>query len=203
MPTHTEILRSTADYRRCVKCDNFKHLSKFTKDKRGREGYRSYCKECCQKYMRTYNAAHPQLVESRYAWAVENKERVAGYKRKSRAKIMEYGFTAARVATLKSLFGLTPKQYMTFVRAQDGLCPGCKNTLPDDLGKQHVDHNHDTGRVRGITCGNCNRGMGLLKDNAETLRNLADYIEAHNALWNGKNRLDLPRTADDIEVHGE
>ena len=42
------------------------------------------------------------------------------------------------------------------------------------------DHSHKTDRFRGWICSNCNIALGLVSDNAETLRRLADYVEAHD-----------------------
>lgn len=42
----------------------------------------------------------------------------------------------------------------------------------------HVDHDHDSGAVRGILCFNCNRGLGYLGDDLAILYGLADYREA-------------------------
>lgn len=42
-----------------------------------------------------------------------------------------------------------------------------------------VDHDHETGKNRKLLCHNCNRALGLFKDNPEVLRKAADYVEEH------------------------
>lgn len=42
-----------------------------------------------------------------------------------------------------------------------------------------VDHNHETGKVRKLLCHNCNRALGLFKDNPELMRKAASYVEEH------------------------
>jgi hypothetical protein len=55
---------------------------------------------------------------------------------------------------------------------RDGLCIVCLKTPAT-----HIDHDHDTGRVRGILCGSCNRALGLLRDDVEALLFAAEYVK--------------------------
>lgn len=73
-------------------------------------------------------------------------------------------------------YGLSPEQYYELYKAQDGKCKICGKELPD--GEYlHVDHNKETGEVRGLLCKDCNIGLGSFKDNPESLINAAKYIE--------------------------
>lgn len=76
---------------------------------------------------------------------------------------------------LWSKFKLTESDYQGILNSQGGGCALCGEV---ETGKRMpVDHNHDTGDVRGILCTSCNRGLGLMKDNAELLRKAAAYVE--------------------------
>lgn len=60
---------------------------------------------------------------------------------------------------------------------QDGKCRICGDLLGE--GKQvHIDHDHQTGVIRGVLCNNCNRGIGFLRDDPELIRSAADYLVA-------------------------
>lgn len=81
----------------------------------------------------------------------------------------------ARNQNLKAIYGISQKEYQDMYDAQDGLCGICQNhekTL-------NVDHDHETGLIRGLLCGKCNKAIGLLDDSIETLYSAIDYLECH------------------------
>lgn len=65
---------------------------------------------------------------------------------------------------------------------QNGLCAGCYKHQSQFKTRLSVDHDHKTGRVRGLLCRLCNQGIGLLRDNSTTLRQLADYLDRHSSI---------------------
>jgi hypothetical protein len=78
----------------------------------------------------------------------------------------------ARVNHLRNKYGLTLEQYDAMLLAQAGLCKICGNAEA-----HHVDHCHQSGKVRGLLCINCNHGIGKFKDNPQLLRTAATYLE--------------------------
>lgn len=83
----------------------------------------------------------------------------------------------------KRYYGLTGEQYGAMLAEQKGCCAICSrpetamvNGSPKAM---HVDHCHETGMIRALLCNNCNPMLGHAKDNPETLRIAADYIERH------------------------
>ena len=86
-----------------------------------------------------------------------------------------------RNKNLKSAYGIDILEYNEILEGQDGRCAICGGTDPK-LGAVKnlcVDHCHDTGKVRGILCNSCNRGIGLLGDNIATLQNAINYLQKH------------------------
>jgi hypothetical protein len=74
-----------------------------------------------------------------------------------------------RDANLKALYGIRLKEYEQLLEQQAGLCAICGRP-PRSRRVLDVDHDHLTGIVRGLLCGNCNRAVGLLDDNPELFR---------------------------------
>ena len=77
---------------------------------------------------------------------------------------------------LKQIYNLTIEAYENLLNKQNYKCAICNNKL--DLAKNtHVDHCHNTSKIRGILCHYCNLAIGNLKHNPELLRKAALYCE--------------------------
>ena len=79
------------------------------------------------------------------------------------AKKREYQLRRRKSPAVKKLdrqnwvgwkYGITQEQYQAIIAAQGGLCPGCGSPLVDR--RAHIDHDHVSGRVRGVLCSRCN-----------------------------------------------
>lgn len=70
-------------------------------------------------------------------------------------------------------YGLTPDQFERMLTAQGEACAICEDSCAERLC---VDHDHATGRVRGLLCKPCNAGLGRFRDSAELLTRAARYI---------------------------
>lgn len=74
-----------------------------------------------------------------------------------------------------SKYGITIEEYERIFEQQDGKCKICDN-VANGKGRLHVDHCHDTGKVRGLLCSSCNIGLGLFKHNADLLNEAIGYV---------------------------
>lgn len=83
-----------------------------------------------------------------------------------------------RKFVLKKRYGLTPEQFIKLSDSQGGLCAICKRIMNGIC----IDHDHETGKVRGLLCRNCNTGLGMFEENIEFLRLCITYIEKHKEL---------------------
>ena len=73
-------------------------------------------------------------------------------------------------------YGLTEEQFRAMETKQNSLCAICGKTEKNIDRNLSVDHDHVTGKVRGLLCSNCNRGLGYFKDNSELMKKAAEYV---------------------------
>lgn len=87
---------------------------------------------------------------------------------------------ARRVHLLRQ-YNMTEEDFNVMLQNQEGVCAICKEK---ELSKRckylHVDHDHNSKKVRGLLCSNCNRGLGLFKDSAELLEKASQYLRKDN-----------------------
>ncbi len=81
---------------------------------------------------------------------------------------------------LRRRYGIGVKAFEEMLEAQDGLCLICDKPDPE-----HVDHDHETGKVRGILCFNCNQGLGNFRDDIRSLIRAVGYL-MRGSSWKGK-----------------
>jgi len=132
--------------RRCPRCNRVKALSEFSPDKSRKNGVSAWCRSCRGSYKRLYDLKHPN---------------------------------SRKASNLRIKYGITLEEYEVMFKAQGGVCAVCGQSettrYRGTLRSLAVDHNHVTGRVRGLLCGNCNKALGLLKDNPVIIEGLANY----------------------------
>ena len=87
---------------------------------------------------------------------------------------------ADRAGHLKRKYGLTIQQYDTLLAEQGGGCAICGRKPRPDISL-HVDHDHETGRLRGILCFRCNNALGDYDDDAALLQQALGYLMSHQA----------------------
>jgi DNA-directed RNA polymerase subunit RPC12/RpoP len=123
---------------------------------RGGNQLASRCKECSKKAAKEWTEKNPNYEKQRYAKS----------KKKTREK------------HLVRKYGVTLEIYDQILEEQNGKCAICsKKAKNESYGVLHVDHCHDTEKVRGLLCRNCNHVLGLMKDDPLTLKKAIAYLE--------------------------
>lgn len=83
---------------------------------------------------------------------------------------------ARRVAHMRRTYGISKIEWETLLAAQGEKCAVC--SVPFEGVNPCVDHDHETGEVRGLLCGTCNTGLGMFRDDPELLKRAAEYLDA-------------------------
>lgn len=143
-------------HKRCLSCRKTLPVHQFNRDNNQADGLSHNCRPCASNLIRQW-----------------------------RAKKKSQGIIAAlyRRHHLKSKYGLTVDEYEAMLAAQGGRCAICgqRETTPR-LGKVRnlvIDHDHETGKVRGLLCSTCNMGVGLFQESPDILETAADYLRAY------------------------
>jgi hypothetical protein len=149
----------------CSTCSKNQTIESFYLDKKSKDGYSFWCKTCCKEYNRkryeTFTEEYKLVKREKFKlWQKKNKEH-------------------CRFHQIKYNYGLTKEQYLIILEKQNYTCDIC----PKEIGKEKkkngravVDHCHKTGKIRGLLCDNCNRGLGSFQDSPKYLKKAVDYL---------------------------
>lgn len=157
-------LETTDVLKVCRDCGEGKPRSDYHAHKRARDGLYPYCKPCSSKR----NAA----------WRAKNAERLREYERKRPKRSAE----ERRRMQLWRLYKILPEDYDRLFAEQSGRCAICGTDDPGS-GRElmNVDHDHETGEVRGLLCMGCNIAIGHMGDDIERLKSAIAYLERGGA----------------------
>lgn len=112
-------------------------------------------------------------------WRLRNPGKQSLATKAWRDKNTQYNRDRQRKYQLKNQYGMTQYNYEIMLEQQGGKCAICETDKPTGKWKVFaVDHCHKTGVVRGLLCNECNRGIGLLRDDPELLSKAAQYLIA-------------------------
>ena len=148
--------------RRCMRCEHKTYAENWASKTH------IICNKCgVEKSIAEYYKGHKRCKE---CYSEDYKNKKPSYSEK-KDYMLKY--------TYGENFGL--KEYKSILQEQNGVCATCKNPNTNgrkDTNNLYVDHNHETGKVRGLLCSNCNRALGLLGDNTHILQSMIEYLNA-------------------------
>ena len=165
--------------KQCTTCGETKPIDQFYKAAGCIDGRRGDCRTCFQAKAKARSKADPTLRatarERARAWLVANPERKRSNNR-AYAAAGKKG-PADRKSHLKRKFGLTLEDYDRMLADQGGGCAVCGD--PPGKSALHVDHCHESGRVRGLLCFRCNSAIGNLRDDPAIVAAALAYLTRH------------------------
>lgn len=102
------------------------------------------------------------------------------YRNRQKEKVKKYFNNHKDVKLTQRLkkYGLTVDGYRNLLKLQNGKCAICGAELADNVGNRlYVDHDHESGKIRGLLCAKCNFGIGQFNDDPDLLRKAITYLE--------------------------
>jgi Recombination endonuclease VII len=155
----------------CKACGAAKQLDEYYANPSGRDGTRPECKDCTRaRRKRWYLENREREIQRVLAWQVEHPEmvraRMDAFRAAGKKKVSD------RKSRLKRKYGLTLEGFDALLESQGGGCAICGRPDVDN-----VDHDHATGRVRGILCFKCNVAIGLIDEDSDRARAAGEYLD--------------------------
>lgn len=141
----------------CSKCEKIKSLDQFQRANKKRYGLAAFCADCNSVERKEYyknNINKEKVLQKK--WNESNPDKIYA-------------------AHLKARYGLKWDEYNKLLSQHNNKCATCNSDK-----KLCVDHNHMTGKVRGILCSFCNMALGFAKDDPRILQNLINYLSKHS-----------------------
>lgn len=126
-----------------------------------------------KEQIKAYKDAHKEQIKAyQKSWRDAHKEQIKALN-KSHPRV--YKYHNRKDYDLKRNHGITIEQYNQMFVNQNGLCAICKEH-PAEGTRLSVDHDHKTGKIRGLLCIRCNAGLGHFKDEISLLLNAIKYL---------------------------
>lgn len=142
----------------CTKCKSIKSRQDFREREDAKNGLQYWCRECENRANR-----------ERYVPKPKKKRNPEEVKRNARDRM------------LRHRYGITLDEVNKIYEDQNGKCAICYIKRPKKgVTGLYVDHCHETGRVRGLLCPNCNAAIGKFKEDTKTLKSAIQYLDKHN-----------------------
>ena len=106
----------------------------------------------------------------------KNKLRLCEYHRRYRKLHPEIMSKIGRRNNIKQMYGITMKDYELMLNTQNGRCIICERDFMENKTKICIDHNHVTGKVRGLLCNSCNIFIGFLEGKELLYNKAKEYL---------------------------
>jgi hypothetical protein len=148
-----------SDQKLCKTCRGVKPVDDFNRNSKSKDRLQYNCRVCSSRHLREWKLKNPE----------RNAERTRQWRRNNpiRQKVAQW---------LWNGINMTASGYLALLQSQNNNCALCgipRTKLAVDFA---VDHDHKTGKVRGLLCQKCNRGLGHFQDSPDLLRKAVAYL---------------------------
>lgn len=164
----------------CSKCKKEKPLVEFCKDRSEKDGLNHTCRACAKINSQKY-FSNPVNREKSAKAALK-------YKKENETHFKKY----AREYRLNKYYNLSLEDYDKMFEAQNGCCAICgqPETTTTKFGATRlisIDHDHKTGKIRGLLCTYCNTRLGWYEEQKENIKNylktIGNNLGENNECW--------------------
>lgn len=176
----------------CRICKIEKEPKEFYSIKSGKYGVRGTCKNCTNIKNNSFEGKTVRNLYNKNRRPIASTLKIKDYQKEYRkmnkpeAKIYKRKWYVDNRVEIRSKsrekkYGITREQFDKILLEQNGVCRICLKAETMKNGHNTimslaVDHNHETGKVRGLLCINCNQGIGKFKDNPVLLQRALEYL---------------------------
>ena len=133
---------------KCPRCKIFKNKEEFGKDSTKAKGISCWCKACKKTWRANHRKKYPE-----------------------KAKIRDFA------GDLWKHYRMTVEEYRRIEKVQKNRCACCGKHKSNFKRQLHVDHDHKTGKIRGLLCTQCNPGIGYFQHSVARLKMAIRYLE--------------------------
>lgn len=130
-----------------------------------------------KKYYNEHKEEINRKAREKYASSPEKREDT---RKRNKKRLENEDPRIIKSRSLKHYYGITIEDYDRMFEEQEGLCAICElpetRIIRNKVASLHVDHNHETGEVRGLLCSRCNVAIGMMKENPSLFVKAAEYL---------------------------
>lgn len=169
------------DSKWCPKCQKTKSADEFHKEARRKSGLSSRCKACNAKKFAAYSArlaarpADPPSEKTCSGCQRTLGPDAFGIDRQRPDGLQSQCKVCRKASARLRMYGITREKTIEMLESQGGLCAVCRGPFGEK--GFHVDHCHETRRVRGLLCYSCNGGLGFFQDDPVRLASAIAYLQ--------------------------
>ena len=165
------------EYMKQWRIDNAEHIKQYRIDtkKEKHEYYEDHKEETLKRSKKNYEANKIEILKQQRKYKKDNEDKI----KEQNNKYFENNKDKIKENAIIRKFGLTLEQYNKLLEKQNNCCAICGKHQSELKRALAIDHNHTTGKIRGLLCYKCNLGLGYF-NNKNILNNAGSYLNEND-----------------------